>query len=331
MSAALGAGAILTKIYGLILIPTIVLIITTNAWLQRQHFIHALRLTGLWIAIFTITIFIMWPALWFNADKVYSYMFSRSSIHAEGTRFEETTSAPWYYARETVFRLSVPTSILLVVALWQWRKGGMRNHARSTAVLCAAGIAFAAILSLGSDKSDRYILFTHVALTATAPLGLRSIAEYVANKPALPKWPLYITGLVLLYLAVDDIRLHPYYLAHYNRLYPIETEHKLGWGEGLEQAAQWISDHAKGASVLSYYSRVFDYFYDGDVEKITHINDANADYAVLYRSMFERGTNSEEAEIINEFMKNPTIRNVHTVVINGLPYAWIYKLGNGIR
>lgn len=322
MSAALAAGAILTKIFGLILIPTALLIIAINAWYRRAQMVNTLRLAGLWLSACIVTTFFAWPALWFNADTVYSYMFLYSSLHAEGTREQETTSASWYYMRETFFRLSVPVTLLLPFAMWQWRKKKPTNHVIVTAVLLSAGVLFAVILNTGSDKSDRYILFTHLTLVTFAPLGLRTIVQY----PKIQKLAVYMIALPIVYLAGDDIRIHPYYLAHYNRLYPIESHHKLGWGEGLEQAASWIQRYHPNAKVLTYYPRVFDYFYNGEVETITHIDDARADYAVLYRSMFERGEHAAETAILKKFIGVKNKEPEHIVTVNGLPYAWIFSL-----
>lgn len=331
MSAVLAAGAILTKLFGLIIIPTALAIIGIRLFTQKKKPAAILRLAGLWLAVCIVATFIAWPALWFNADSVYTYLFSRASMHAEGTRIEETTSASWYYARETVFRLSVPVAVLLPFTMWQWRKVKQAQHAAITLSLVAAGALFALILNISSDKSDRYILFTHLALVTAAPLGLRGIIETLQKNPRWKTWVPAAMALPIVYLAVDDLRLHPYYLAHYNRLYPIERTHKLGWGEGLEQAATWLEKNHPGAKVLAYYPRVFEYFYNGSVETITHINEANGDYAVLYRSMFERGEGAPETIIVNEFLTSQHRQPEHTVMINGLPYAWIFPLKTGTK
>lgn len=325
MSALCAAGAILTKIFGIILIPTAIAIIVIQLWHTQKRVSNILRITGVWISVLIISTFIAWPALWLHADHVFTYLFSRGALHAEGTRAEETTSAPWYYARETFFRLTLPTTVLLPFAIWQLRKAKHLNHATVSLYLIGAGLVFAVVLNNGSDKSDRYILFTHLAILSIAPLGAKMIYKTLQSQASLKKWASLAITLPLVYLAVDDIRLHPYYLAHYNRLYPIETTHKLGWGEGLEQAANWVQENHPGAKVIAYYPRVFGYFYKGEIETITHIDDASADYIVMYRSMFERGDNAAETDIIKQLLENPSKKPEHTVTINGIPYAWIFK------
>ncbi|MEK7499579.1 MAG: glycosyltransferase family 39 protein, partial [Patescibacteria group bacterium] len=316
ISAVLAAGALLTKIFAIIIIPTIIATIVLFLWYKKTNWVQIVHTVGLWLAIGIMTTFIAWPALWSHSNKVFDLLSSRAALHSEGTRTEEISSTNWYYLRELLFRMSVPVAILLPFAFWQWRKSLRSTHAAITLYLVATGLLFAFVLNTGSDKSDRYILFTHLTLVVAAPLALTSMRKWTAVAIVIP----------IAYLAIDDARLHPYYLAHYNRLYPIEVKHKLGWGEGLEQAALWVETNHPGSKVLAYYPRVFSYFYAGEIETITHVNDATGDFAVLYRSMFERGPDAPETDIVNQFLHDATKKPAHIIKINGLPYAWIYPL-----
>lgn len=321
-SAILAAFALLTKIFGVVVIPTVCFIIFYNAWIKKYRWTAVVQILGIWLSVFALCTFIAWPALWTDSEKVYNLLTSRASIHAEGTRTEETTSFAWYYARELFFRSSVPVALLMPFALWQLISRRYPKHATVAATLFLSGVIFALILNNSSDKSDRYVLFCHIALVAAAPLGLRALADNLLLK----KWALAIIIVPLAFSVIDVSRLHPYYLAHYNRLYKIESDHKLGWGEGLEQAAQWIEATHPNAKVLSFYPRVFSYFYSGEVESITHVNDAPGDFAVLYRSMFERGDNASETEILREFFSANHAKPAHVITVNGIPYVWIFKL-----
>ncbi len=313
-SAIFGAFALLTKIFAIILIPTALAIIVWKNWKKNHRLRTLVRLSCLWIGVFALSVFIAWPALWFHADKVWNLLFTRATLHTEGTREQQTTSASWYYAREIFFRMSVPVALLLPFGLWQLKNIRKSRHAATVTFFLFAGAIFAFVLNTGSDKSDRYVLFSMLTLVIAAPLGLRYAK----------RWALLAIAIPIAYLAIDDIRLYPYYLAQYNRLYPIEAQHKLGWGEGLEQAAAWIQTNHPGAKVLSYYGSVFQYFYNGQVDPITHIDDSNADYVVIYRSMFERGADAPETDIVNNYLQSNKTPD-HIVTINGLPYVWIFK------
>jgi hypothetical protein len=117
---------------------------------------------------------------------------------------------------------------------------------------------------------------------------------------------------------------HPYYLAYRNPWYLHAETHRSGWGEGLEQAAQWVQTNRPGAKVATYYPRVFSYFYQGDVDSITHLPDTNADLVVVYRGMLERAPGTPEADIVHEYLNSST-PPVHIISLQGLPYVWIFE------
>lgn len=314
-------GAFLTKIFALILIPFFLLTILFFVWRTERSGKAVVRFGLLWMTMVALTVYILWPVLWLHADKAFLYLTERGTLHAEGTREEQTTSVWWYYARETVFRLTPFTTIFFLVGVGSLFWGKNLRIQYTMVWLLLAGIWYAFMLNLGSDKSDRYLLFSLIIIPIVAAYGLREGIRWGRTQWKME--PFIATSAMLLALAtvaLPTLRLHPYYLAHYNWLYPIEQTHKLGWGEGLEQAAAWIQTQHPQASVASYYARVFDYFYPGEVVDLKHRE--NKDYIVLYRSMFERGTSAVETDILNQYIDIQ--KPVHTITINGLPYVWIY-------
>ena len=313
ISAIAGGLAFLSKIFAMVLLPS-VFVILLSFWLRRPTMRGELfRLAALWIGVFVVTIYALWPALWLHADAVIAFLRKYAGIHSEGTRSLETTSRWWYYARETFFRFTPLSTLLLIPGIWGLTR--RRNRMQwSLAWLLLAGVFFALVLSFSGDKSDRYILITHLVLMLLSVFGLKVFIDWIkktqttsersrpnsdalgarVGRQNLGRLKASIIIIALLYLAIDAARLHPYYLAHYNRLYPIEKTHKLGWGEGLEEAARYIQEQHPNAKVASYYHRVFDYFYDGPSEELS--GDTNADYLVLYRSMFERGPDHPDTQ-----------------------------------
>lgn len=322
-SAVMAAAAILSKVFAITLIPTALLIICIVSWQKNVGLSSTMKTIGVWLGTLLVAGYLLWPALWFNAGTTFNYLTGRATLHTEGTRSEETTSSPWYYERESWFRLAPTTAILIPFGIWYIARR-RKQAALVTILLLGSGVLSAIVLHAGSDKSDRYMLFTLLTLIPLAALGVRQLL--MLAKRAWPTFHLapLLLALPIIYLAADDARLHPYYLSHYNRLYPIESTHKLGWGEGLEQAATWIATKNSQAKVMSYYPRVFAWWHQGEVETITHVNDAPSDYVVLYRSMFERGQDSPEEDILREYLYSGQHTPVHVVTINGLPYAWIF-------
>ncbi len=323
-SGALAALAILTKIFAIFLIPTALVIMAYHLWRYRQPTPHIIRAIGLWGGALIVVGYIAWPALWLHSDKVAALLLERGALHAEGTREEETTSAHWYYLREIPFRLSTIGSVLALVGAVGLVQTKRKLDGRwSMTWLLLSGGALLAFMSLGADKSDRYVLFTILAVELLGVIGIAFLSQLLPTQRRA-RALLLISCVVIGWLLIDTARLHPYYLAHYNRLYPIEATHKLGWGEGLEQAAAWVTQQQPDAKVASYYSRVFDAFYAGEVVPINHLEEASPDYVVLYRSMFERGQDSAESAILNRYLGGQRPAD-HVVMINGLPYVWIFS------
>lgn len=321
LSAALTVAAILTKTFGVFLLP-VSLILIVFFWLRgRLARVVLWESIAVWAAVFILTLFAFWPALWTDPAAVVQYLTGRVALHAaEGTHTGETTTAWWYYAREGVFRLTAITTLLLLPAIPRLVRPRSQAE-RAALILLAIGVAFALAMSFSIEKSDRYIIFSLLTVTLTAVLGLQTLQSKIsARYPRLLPW---IPICVVVLLALNTVRLHPYYLAHYNLMYPVETTHKLGWGEGLEKAAEYISDRHPGAKVASYYNNVFSSFYAGPTQNLS--GDTNADFLVLYRSMFERGLNHPDTDLVNQYLLSGRHQPEHVVTINNLPYVWIFK------
>lgn len=347
-SGILGSLALLTKIFATILIPTAALIFLVAAWRGRKQLRELLQAGIIWLAVLILTTFALWPALWTAPEQVALYLTGRATLHvSEGTHAGETTATWWYYSREGIFRLTVVTTLLLIPTVFAVIK--TRDHMWRTAlILLINGIAFAIVLSFSSEKSDRYILVSLLTLDLFAVLGLRQIGDWITSRTRvtavgpprqshgsssdarlvrvkLLAGPVGIAGAAILLLAIGAARIHPYYLAHHNRLYPVEAHHKLGWGEGLELAAQWLTQHDSSVKVVSYYPSVMKTWYRGPVDPLNHIDESNAKYVILYRSMFERGKDHIDTEVAARYFDDPTRQPLHVVTINHLPYVWIFR------
>lgn len=321
--------AIITKVFGLAMVPLHILVLAWYLYQVRASVPLIVRTYIIWIFSIGIAMLAAWPVLWVQVGGTIRALYSGISAFEEGTRSGEVTDMWWYYAREGIFRLT-PMALLMfpltLVGSFRFRHTIL---GRSTAVLFLCGFIFAVIMSIKGEKSDRYILFTILTMELVSVIGFRLVVEalqkYVSNTK-------YVLGTIFIltagYSAYTDIRLHPYHLSYYNPLYPIEQDHKLGWGEGLEQAVDWVESKDPAKPVASFYPRVFSYFYNGtgEVTLLSHIPEANTGYVVLYRSMFERAPDSPESDLLAEYLKRET--PLHTVYINNLPYAWVFPSKN---
>jgi hypothetical protein len=104
----------------------------------------------------------------------------------------------------------------------------------------------------------------------------------------------------------------------------------IGWGEGIDEAARYLDAKPKAQDliVVSWYARgSFSYYFSGTSRSIDGIIDETAfqelieaDYAVIYFHQWQRQAPKEFLEFLSD--KEPE----HSVWINGLEYARVYKL-----
>lgn len=323
-SSILIGMALLTKLFAIIVIPLHVATFIFLARSQKTSWRKIFSLLASGLIIVGITTILLWPALWTDTKMVVDYLTKHAGDHVEGTQLDAATSQWWYYLRETFFRSTPITLILATYAIITASWLPSRRLKIDTSLITAQVLLFIFAMSQGGDKSDRYILYGLSLLIVLAGIGLHSVSHLLLQKTLIRASYFVLPLVVLLFLSFSLSSLHPYYLAYTNPLYPVEPTHKLGWGEGLEQAAAWIKSQNPKAHVASYYSRVFSYFYKtGTVDSLTHRE--SADYVVLYRGMLERDEGSPEADTLREFFDPRHEPPVHTIHINNLPYVWIFK------
>ena len=133
-------------------------------------------------------------------------------------------------------------------------------------------------------------------------------------------------GLLLLWQTIDVIKLTPYTLAYTN---PISKhwlgDKRMGWGEGLDISAEYLNKkpNAKNLTVASFYPVEFSYRFQGNTKPAHEWDTNNVDYVVLYRAMLQRGPDSWEKDVLNQFTdKTPE----KIIKLGNIEYAWIYKL-----
>jgi hypothetical protein len=106
---------------------------------------------------------------------------------------------------------------------------------------------------------------------------------------------LLLAGLVTLQLLSATFAA-PYFLTYYNPLLGgarrAVTQIPIGWGEGLEQAAQYLNQlpQAESLSVSSWYSDIFDPYFVGQQASFADDGRAQlaADYVVFYVNQIQR-------------------------------------------
>lgn len=304
------ALAILSKLSGVTLIP---FSLAFSIWQQRRY---SLKPLALWLVAFFITAALVLPSLVTNTIPVLQEIqsfFSSSSYETEHK------GAMTYYLG-TLFFFSTPLQLLTILALpflW-WQSRRVKTPLKQQLIwLALFAVLFTLQMAIGSKKGDRYILPTFL-IADTLVVGLWLLQPRRLVTAAL------ILGIIWQGLIVWQ--LHPYTLAYVNPLtIRFFGNRHLGWGEGLDIAAVYLDTkhHASDLKVAAYYPNEFGYRFTGEVIPLSHYENSNADYAILYRAMFDRGSDAWETDVLNHFK---TMQPEKTISLDGLPYVWIYKL-----
>ena len=322
-----GIGA-LSKAPGLLLVPWAALAMAaTIGWPSPtwHSTIETLRGFGLWILAALAVYFIAWPSLWVNPVGTVSYLFERSTI---GVLEAHDAGAPtgtldlMYYPRALLQFGSPVTVVLLLAGLIVGgvtaRRGRGALIGRSEWLVLLFIALFLAMITMTAKKGERYALPIVPAIDLLAAV----VAIRALDRLSINGWRPGVLTLSLAIAVVLPLRLHPYYLAYYNPLAGKPV--KIGWGEGLELAAHYLNrkPNASQLAVATWYPSVFEYFFEGRTLGLSRDTGDSADYVVLYRNMFGRPPDAEASRMLEYFFAGEP---EHTVKVNGLEYAWIYR------
>jgi hypothetical protein len=249
---------------------------------------------------------------------------------------------PFFYPVALLLRIT-PLSLGGIVALlfslvrlgrekeWLLRKRKLEiGVLGSYVVLFIVSISFSVL-----KQGDRYLLPIFPILEVLSAIGLYALAEAVVHKlrsDGLVKsrvW-LAVSLTVLFVQAGFSLPCHPYYLSCYNPTIGggarASEAIMVGIGEGLDEAARYLSGkgNAEDLRVLAWYNvDVFDPLFAGrswDLSRQAAFwNDIS--YVVFYINQVQR--QFPDLEMVRFFH---SIEPEHIVRINGINYAWIYKM-----
>ena len=349
----------LTKSPGILLLPFIGLA-ELISYLSTRRAMPFGAFT-LWGAVAALTFVALWPAMWVQPiDTVYRMADLAGTYASEGHSnplfFNGTVytdgnigaSVVQFYPLTYLWR-STPITLLgllgAIVALALKRDLLPLPSTRRTAIeLLAFSAMLIVALDLSAKKFDRYLLPAYAPLDLVAGIGWIAVFRWLRPRwrgsPLGRAWAL-VPCLAIVMQMGSALHAYPYYLTYYNPLMGgskrAPEAMMIGWGEGLEQAAQYLNQQpdAKQLHVLSWYEPgCFSYFFEGSSAAIpnedlsdTDLQGAlNADYVVLYyaQQVQRRATK----ELIALLDPHPV---AHRVWIDGIEYVRVYKTGGDVR
>lgn len=352
--------ALLTKSPSIILVPMIGLIAVASGWrifahrgsrTVRELFASWLVVGGaLWACggIAMTTWFALWPALWVNLggaiDRIVHQATSEGgSPHGWGNFFWGQTvddPGPFFYVAVLALR-TTPWMLFglvlgLVGVLMAWRQKGVRMP-YVVGLLAIFVLLFAGTLTFLPKKFDRYLLPIFPVLGLFAAAGwvwlFDTVRQWLATRRSVSEHALQLQGRMLLMaglvvLTVNLVWYHPYAIVYYNPLFGgggvAARILPIGWGEGYEQVGAYISAQPDGRDrpVASWFEPVLDPFVEQPVVPLDWVfKSGQVDYAVLYIDQIQRRNVPEAITYLRE-----QFTPIHTVVIHGIEYAYIYQL-----
>jgi 4-amino-4-deoxy-L-arabinose transferase-like glycosyltransferase len=323
-----------------------------SSWLVKPGF----WILGSWGLIMVLTVIALWPAMWVRPVQTISAIVTQGAGHFETDsdlpRYFNGRIIPsrdfgiqyWYFYPASYLYRSTPLVLAgLALAAWAFlKKRSPLDSSRGRSILLGL-LLFVAVFTLflgaGDKKFDRYLAPVYAPLDIVAGLGWSSLLLAFKKKSAhrILRYAPYAAALLVVALqAVLALKTAPYYLAYYNPMLGGAQQAAnvlpIGWGEGLDLAAQYLNKkpNVGKLEVVAYYaSGCFSYYFEGRTRETTFATDLTesdwqkfieSDYAVIYISQQQRKIGSAILDYVSH------LKPEHSVWINGLEYARIYKL-----
>jgi hypothetical protein len=240
-----------------------------------------------------------------------------------------------FYPLALLFRLT-PVSLVgslfsLLPLVTGWRSPDANRSRAFLASLWVLVISFVAVMSVGAQKFDRYLLPVFSGLDLLAAAGWM----YVAGRTRTIRQPTAADGsaaaftaiLITLIVAQGAMVLPswPYYLDAYNPLLggmrsALRT-FTVGWGEGMEQVADWLNQQpdAGGRFTAARSPMLLAPLVDGEVLPLDKSARTLSDWLVI-----AVGDRQIDPKGVAKYTSGAQL--VHTVRIGGREVFWVYDV-----
>ena len=158
-----------------------------------------------------------------------------------------------------------------------------------------------------------------VIMAITSGYSLQSLLGKIKNN-------YFVIPIIFLFFYYTPlvINLHPYYFTYRNFWTNNKYLPRLGLGEGLDLAAEYLNkkNNAKNLTVSAWYDTTFSVYFKGITKDATLFKDKDVNYIVIYGNMYGRAEDHPATKVI-KYLGNKKPEKV--IKINNVPYIWIYK------
>jgi len=350
ISGVMAGLAFSNKLPGLLLIPFTTMLLGI-AGLAQKGIRKGTRLFPaflLWVMLAGGALFALWPAMWVDPIGTFqriAYTATHYAAKPSETFFRGTiVSDPgaWFYPLIILFRTTPLTLLGLAASVVVLLKGAKEQERQAYMLLALMvfGLLFSVAMAIGAKKYDRYLLPIFPLLDIMAAVGLIELGGLVSQcfqrrsefqvpssrSQRLRTLDLGLGILIVLLLVQTGhiLSYHPYYLAYYNPLLggPQQASRvlRVGWGEGMDQAARYLNgkDDAAQLRVATPSVPLLAPLFEGQTIPLKRDKLVNADYVVLYVDDVQLG----KPLIITTVREG--LEPEYVVRLHGVDYVWIY-------
>jgi len=366
ISAVACGLALLTKSPMILLIPLAGLMFlvnlieerrTTSNW--RRDIWRSIAGYLAWLGVLALVYFLLWPGMWVQPGKMLYEIYANAFSYAfQGQRLQVTQqvvvkplefsfSELGYFLVAILYKTTPVVwvgAVLSLVGLFTRSRTSLAKFAKLVVIyLAVLALLFILLFGIAEGRNSmHYILIVFVCMDVMAGIGyvwgVRLLAGKISwlGKPAAQA---SILAVIILLQGLSTLPDYPYYYTYTNPLMqviqPGTQDPAAGYGEGLELAAAYLAQKPASENlVVSSHMGVgpFSYYFPGTSHPLMYsgmeyLNDRSAqwvnesDYLVIY-DIQQRPINLPSGLLDALAGVTPE----HTISVNGLHYASIYKV-----
>ena len=311
----------------------------------------------LWLLLFVMVFWTVWPAMWATpldtarlvadfTEQAGEEGFAGRGVFFWGQIYPDDPGV-WFYPVALLFRITPLTLLGVVLAAgflgvrFLRSRTGTRLSASSTSdgwlyagvtALLLYSLFFAAVMTLGAKKYDRYLMPLFPALDLVAGIGL---AQVSSSRPLLSQfsrfrlfksWHLAF-AVVLIAQPLTGLPHVPYFYTYYNPLLggiqQAARAIRVGYGEGLDVVARYMDSkpNAPRLKFASASSSKIGPLFRGETIPLDNLDGhwVQADYVLLYISQLQRG--KHDPEIVAYLARHEP---EYVLRLQGMEYGRVY-------
>jgi hypothetical protein len=388
ISGLLGGLSFLTKIQALSILPVVALTgllidLDSDGWQDNKTkarstpnlLISLLRFGLVWALAAGLIWWFLWPSMWVTPLETLALVFNYTTrkVGAEGVSlfflgqtYQDADPGFFFYPLVFLMRIT-PLALIgllgtmlrfIFTAVGRWRKYQVSSSRsefddpfsrRGSFILVIYVLLYAAVMTVGSHKQDRYLMPVFLGLDILAAMGLIYLWAWLRSRlgsrmreyevEGVSAWPPFrrlpyavLEGLLFVSLVIIQAATvlphHPYYYSYFNPLFgggqTAVNILRIGWGEGMDQVGAYLAAKPDSRNLV-VSSRFGHNMLDFKGEVIALGSDGRwtqADYIVLYVQQVQRRLDPSPEYI--DYFQARTPEKV--VSLGGIEYAWIYPI-----